>query len=188
MANFSLGEEFWPLYASLGALSAHVSWRPGQRPPTPRLVCTLLPGGSPSRPSTACGAPLRCPPLRASLDVAPRPGSNGLDEPSGPSLSRMKRKSRRIQTEAAFVPPGHGSGGRLVLDLHTRPLARSLRPLPDRRTPSRSLLASLPVTGCAVRVRGPRTERSWSRRLGGRTGHAADCACACWATRKRSRW
>jgi hypothetical protein len=59
----------------------------------------------------------------------------------------MKRKSSRIQTEAAFVPPGHGSGGRLMLDLHTRPLARSLRTLPDRRTPSRSLLASLPVTG-----------------------------------------
>jgi hypothetical protein len=45
------------------------------------------------------------------------------------------------------MPPGHGSGGRLVLDLHTRPLARSLRTLPDRRTPSRSRLASLPVTG-----------------------------------------
>ena len=90
------------------------------------------------------------------------------------SLSRMKRKRSRTQTEVAFVPPGHSSGGRLVLDLPPRPLARSLRTLPDRRTPSRSRLASLPVTGPrAVRVTGPRTERSWSRRLGGRTGHAA---------------
>jgi hypothetical protein len=62
-------------------------------------------------------------------------------------LCQEERKLPQAQREVAFVPPGHGSGGCLLLDLHTRPLARSLRTLPDRRTPSRSLLGSLPVTG-----------------------------------------
>ncbi len=45
---------------------SRVSWWPMFRPPTPRLNGTLLPGGSPSRPSPPGGAPLRSvPPLRS---------------------------------------------------------------------------------------------------------------------------
>jgi hypothetical protein len=83
MANFSLGEEFWPLYASLGALlracpGGQVSVRPRLGSTAP--YCPAAPRQGQALPG---GAPLRCPPLRASLDVAPRLGSNGMREPGG---------------------------------------------------------------------------------------------------------
>src|SRR5262249_609873 len=83
-------------------------------------------------PPTARRLPVKAKPYRvAPRSVALRPAPaltgppawavTGCASRGGPSLSRMKQKRSRIQTAAAFVPPGHGSGGRLVRDLPTRP-------------------------------------------------------------------
>jgi hypothetical protein len=104
-------------------------------------------------------------------------------EPGGPSLSSQhgEDSSPSAETWSLGAPRSPEAGAASDPTAGLRPLARDLRTLPDRRTPSRSLLASLPMTGPRVgRVDGPRPERSWSRRLGGRTGHAASDVWRVW--------
>jgi hypothetical protein len=90
MAGNSPGWHSWPLCASLGARRSHSLLTCAC---LPRRSGRIAPRGLLSRPGTPCGAPLRCSPLRASLDTCARCGANRI-----PDLGRAGRTVRAAWT------------------------------------------------------------------------------------------